>query len=223
MKNLLLLFFSIFAFTTNAQETKLSYFLSGQVGLTNILISEHPLYNSEDLGGAAKLGGALRTGLRYRFSEKLGLNSGLEFGLTRYGEDHSRRLVFGPGNQILSTEQSSSIRAYNIGLPIFLDVRLGAKIALLTGIKYQYNFKGEILSKAIVPNDPADRRQDFSVTKNNLSGTIGFRFYPKGTDEIRKNIFFGLSVEYFFIADKIFFALNDVNRFSTNFNVGYHF
>lgn len=110
MKNLLLLFFSICAFTTNAQETNLTYFLSGEIGLTNILISEHPLSNEEDLGSAAKLSGALRAGIRYRCTENLGLNFGLEFGLTRYGEDHSRRLVGGTG-QIGSTAQTSSIRS----------------------------------------------------------------------------------------------------------------
>ena len=59
MKNLLLLFFSICAFTTTAQDTKLTYFLSGEVGLTNILISEHPLFDREELGSAAKLSGAV--------------------------------------------------------------------------------------------------------------------------------------------------------------------
>ena len=96
-------------------------------------------------------------------------------------------------------------------------------MVLLTGIKYQYNFNGKRTTEISTPSVSSESNQDFSVTKNNLSGTIGFRFYPKGTDEISKNLFFGLSAEYFFIADKIFFALNDVNRYSVNFNIGYHF
>ncbi len=225
MKNLFLLFFLIFAFTTTAQDTKGTYFLSGEVGLINILISEHPLYNSENLGSAAKLSNTLRTGLRYGCTEKLGFNFGLEFGLTRYGENHSRRLV--GGNQlnpiIVSTAQSSSIRSFNIGVPLFLDIQLGSKVALLAGAKYQHNFSGKINTEITTPNGPSKREQDFSVTKNNVSGTIGFRFYPKGTENISKNIFFGLSGEYFFIADEIFFTFNEVNRYAVNFNVGYHF
>jgi len=222
MKNLFLIFFSIYAFIINAQDTKLNYFLSGEVGLTNIVISDHPLFNKKNLGSAVKLNGALRGGIRYQCNNKLGLNFGSEFGLTRYGENHSRSLVAGNG-QIISTMQVSDIRSYNIGVPLFLDISLGPKIALLTGIKYQYNFSGKRTSEISAPSVPSEPDQDFSVTKNNLSGMIGFRYYPKKSDEIRKNIFLGLSAEYFFVADRIFFTLNDVNRFSVNFSLGYHF
>lgn len=222
MKNLVLLFFFVCAFDTNAQDSKFIYFISGEIGLTNILIFEHPLYNSEDLGSAARLSGALRMGFRYRCTDAIGLSVGPEFGLTKYGEDHSRTLMFGNG-QIISIEQTTSIGSFNLGLPMFLDIRFRPKASFLLGGKYQYNFKGKILSKEIRSGDPADRRQDFAITKNNFSGTIGLQYYPKGTEEIRKNIFLGLSAEYFFIADRMFFALNDVNRFSVNFNVGYYF
>ena len=222
MKYFSLFLLSIYTFTLNAQAPKLTYFLSGEVSLTNILISEHPLFNSEDLGSSTKLSSALRSGLRYGCTEKLGFNFGLEFGLTRYGEDHSRRLI-GGSMQALSTAQSTCIRAFNIGVPLFLDFRLGEKIAFLMGAKYQYNFSGKMKGKIVTPTNTSEQELDFSVTKNNASGTIGFRFYPKGTEDISKNIFLGLSGEYFFIADKIFFAFNDVNRFSVNFNVGYHF
>jgi len=217
MKNLFLIFFSIYAFTINAQDTKLTYFLSGEVGLTNILISEHPLFDKEELGSAAKLSGAVRSGLRYRCAKKLGLNSGLEFGLTRYGEDNSRRLSFGPGNgQTVTTAEVSSIRSFNIGVPVFLDIKLGSKVSLLMGAKYQYNFSGKMKGKIVTPTGPSEQELDFSITKSNVSGMIGFRYYPKRTDGIRKNMFLGLSAEYFLIADRIFFAFNDANRFSVN-------
>ena len=213
MKNLFFLLLLICAVTVNAQNTKLTYFLSSEVGLTNILISEHPLFNSEDLGSAAKVSGTLRSGLRYGCTEKLGFNFGLEFGLTRYGEDHSRQLT-GGSMQILSTAQSTTIRSYNIGVPLFLDFRLGGKVALLTGAKYQYNFSGKMKGKIVTPTNTSEQELDFTVTKNNVSGTIGFRFYPKGTEDISKNIFFGLSGEYFFIADEIFFTFNEVHRYA---------
>lgn len=104
-----------------------------------------------------------------------------------------------------------------------MDFRLGSKIALLTGAKYQYSFSGKINGEILTPTGPSEQELDFSVIKNNVSGMIGFRFYPKRTDAVGKNIFFGLSGEYFFIVDDIFFVFNDVNRFSVNFNVGYHF
>ncbi len=222
MKSLFLLLFSTCVFTISAQNTNFSFFLSGEASITNILISDHPVFPKEDFGSAIKIGGNLRSGVRYKLSENLGLNLGFEFGLTNYGEDHDRELRGGTG-QIGSTAQSSSIRSFNLGVPIFLDIKLASKISFLLGAKYQHNFNGKIAAKILTPTGPSEQDLDFSITKNNFSGNLGFRYYPKGAEEIRKNIFVGLSTEYFFIADRIFFAFNDVNRFSVNFNVGYHF